>query len=290
MKGAGDLATGIACRLRNSGYDILMTEIAVPTTVRRTVAFSRVVYEGYCTIEGIEGVLIDYAGMKTASKTAAEIQGEIETVQNAGKIAVIVDENAQIAADYRPEVIVDAILAKKNLGTKITDAPLVIGVGPGFTAGEDVHAVIETKRGHDLGRVICQGCAIPNTGIPGEVGGYTIERLIKAAANGIFYPLVAIGEQVEKGQAVAEVAAQTDDMLSGAVRRIPSYAQMSGIVRGMLQKGVPVTQGMKVGDIDARCEIRHCYSISDKARAIGGGVLEAVAAYEHGSRRPVCIH
>lgn len=275
IKGAGDLATGIACRLRNSGYDILMTEIAVPTTVRRTVAFSRAVYEGRCVIEGIEGVLIENQDM----------QREIQTVQDAGKIAVIVDKDAKVAADYHPEVIVDAILAKKNLGTEITDAPLVIGVGPGFTAGEDVHAVIETKRGHDLGRVIYRGSAIPNTGIPGDIGGYTVERLIKAAAEGIFCPIASIGEQVEKGQAVAEVETRTEGMLQGNAVRIQSYAQMSGIVRGMLQVGVPVTKGMKVGDIDARCEISHCYSVSDKARAIGGGVLEAIAAYESMQRR-----
>ncbi len=262
IKGAGDLATGIACRLRNSGYDILMTDIAVPTTVRRTVAFSRAVYEGRCEIEGIEGVLV-----RTLQ--------EIGSIQAAGQVAVMVDEKAEIAALYQPEVIIDAILAKKNLGTRMTDAPLVIGVGPGFTAGQDVHVVIETKRGHDLGRVIRKGSAIPNTGIPGDVGGYTIERLIKAAADGAIHPLVNIGDKVSEGQPVAEVI--TADAGEPAV----TYARMSGIVRGMLQEGVSVTKGMKIGDIDARCEIRHCYSVSDKARAIGGGVLEAIAAYEH---------
>ncbi len=270
IKGAGDLATGIACRLKSSGYDILMTDIAVPTTVRRTVAFSRAVYEGGCTVEGVEGVL-------------AGTLEQIRLIQAAGKIAVIVDETAQIASVYRPEVIVDAILAKKNLGTRMTDAPLVIGVGPGFTAGKDVHAVIETKRGHDLGRVIRAGSAIPNTGIPGDIGGFTIERLIKASAEGIFYPLVSIGEQVEKGQAVAKVVPETLSRNGITGEGIVSYALMSGLVRGMLQEGVYVTAGMKVGDIDARCELRHCHTISDKARAIGGGVLEAVAAYEHGT-------
>ncbi|MDO5574585.1 MAG: selenium-dependent molybdenum cofactor biosynthesis protein YqeB [bacterium] len=289
IKGAGDLATGIACRLRNSGYDILMTDIAEPTTVRRTVAFSRAVYEGRCEIEGIEGVLVpsdqcrqecllecerDQAS-EWLRDTAGQILQEIESIQAAGKVAVMVDEKAEIAALYQPEVIVDAILAKKNLGTRMTDAPLVIGVGPGFTAEQDVHAVIETKRGHDLGRVIRKGSAIPNTGIPGDVGGYTIERLIKAAADGAIHPLVNIGDKVSEGQPVAEVI--TEDAEEPAV----TYALMSGIVRGMLQEGVSVTKGMKIGDIDARCEIRHCYSVSDKARAIGGGVLEALAAYEH---------
>ena len=164
----------------------------------------------------------------------------------------------------------DAIIAKKNIGTKMTDAPLVIGVGPGFTAGIDCHRVIETKRGHYLGRVIEAGSAIPNTGIPGNVGGYTVERIIRAGEDGIFVPKVSIGDQVEAGQVVA---------ISG---NTPVRAQITGIVRGLLQEGVRVTKGMKAGDIDARCEKAHCFTISDKARAIGGGVLEAVCGWEHG--------
>jgi xanthine dehydrogenase accessory factor len=270
IKGAGDLATGIAVRLFRCGYNILMTDIAVPTTVRRTVAFSRAVYDGHCEVEGIEGVLAN-----EQQEAERQLQ-QIEQLQADRKIAVIVDEKTDILKDYQPDVLVDAILAKKNLGTLITDAPLVIGVGPGFTAGVDVHAVIETKRGHDLGRVIYEGSAIPNTGIPGNVGGYTIERLIKAGVDGIFHPLTSIGEYVEQGQAVAEViVGQADKEVVGQ----PIYAQMSGIVRGMLQEGVYVTTGMKVGDIDARCEIAHCYTVSDKARSIGGGVLEAIITY-----------
>lgn len=152
----------------------------------------------------------------------------------------------------------------------MTDAPLVIGVGPGFTAGTDCHRVIETKRGHYLGRVIDKGSAIPNTGVPGNVGGYTVERLLRAADSGIFRPLAEIGDYVTEGQTVA---------FSG---NVPVKAQISGIIRGLLQAGVPVTKGMKAGDIDARCERNHCFTISDKARAIGGGVLEAVSAWEHG--------
>ena len=267
IKGAGDLATGIACRLKNSGYDILMTEIAEPTTVRRTVAFSRVVYERECEIEGIQGVLVE----------AAE---QINRIQLAGKVAVMIDEKAEIIEKYQPDILVDAILAKKNMGTKIEDAPLVIGVGPGFTAGNDVHVVIETKRGHYLGRVIREGSAIPNTGMPGDVGGFTTERLLRASAAGLFRPIAAIGDIVQNGQKVAEViVAETADKESV---HIPIYAQMTGIVRGMLQDGIMVIENMKVGDIDARCEKEHCYSISDKARAIGGGVLEAVVAFEHG--------
>ena len=256
IKGAGDLATGIASRLYNSGYQILMTDIAVPLTVRRTVALSRAVYEGKAEVETMTGILV-------------KNMDEAEKVLSDRNIPVIVDEKAEIRKDYQPDVVVDAILAKKNLGTRITDAPLVIGVGPGFTAGEDCHVVVETKRGHYLGQAIWKGSAIPNTGIPGNIGGFTVERIIRATADGIFEPVAKIGDMVEKDQIVA---------YSGGLE---IRAKMSGIVRGMLQDHVPVTKNMKCGDIDARCELEHCYTISDKARAVGGGVLEAVCGFEH---------
>lgn len=249
------MATGIASRLYHSGHKILMTERQEPLTVRRTVAFSRAVYEGNAEVEDMEA--------KRVTSLA-----EAYEVMNDGNIALIVDEEAKIRLEFCPDVVVDAILAKRNVGTKITDAPLVIGVGPGFFAGRDCHCVVETKRGHSLGQVIYDGAALPNTGVPGEVGGYTIERLLKATGNGKMEPLVAIGETVEKGQ----IAAYTGG--------VPVYAAMSGTVRGMLQTGVFVASGMKIGDIDARCEKEHCWTISDKARAIGGGVLEAVQCYE----------
>ena len=165
---------------------------------------------------------------------------------------------------YQPDVEVDAILAKRNLGTKIEDAPIVIGVGPGFTAGMDCHFVVETKRGHDLGRVITEGTAIPNTGVPGVIAGYAKERLICASGEGRFEPKAEIGDCVEKGQLVAMCG------------KNPVYAQMSGMIRGMLPEGIVVSKGMKCGDIDARREYAYCFTISDKARAVGGGVLEAI--------------
>lgn len=256
IKGAGDLATGIGFRLVKAGYDILMTEIEVPTTVRRTVAFSRAVYKGETTVEDLTAVRV-------------KKPEEIAPVQEEGKVPVIVDEKAGIAGFYKPDVVIDAIIAKENLGTAIDDAPFVIGIGPGFEAGVDCHAVVETKRGHYLGKVIWKGSAIPNTGIPGEIGGYSKERIIRAAADGDFEPIARIGEVVKEGQIVA---------LSGGE---PVHAMMPGIVRGLLQSGVKVTKGMKVGDVDARCAKNHCYTISDKARAIGGGALEAVCCYEH---------
>lgn len=256
IKGAGDLATGIGWRLKKAGYTVLMTETEVPTTVRRMVAFSRAVYKKTTEVEGV-------------CACRCRTLKEAETAIKEGKIPVIVDETAAIRKVWKPDVLVDAILAKRNLRTGMWDADFVIGVGPGFTAGEDCHAVVETKRGHYLGRVIWKGSAIPNTGVPGDVGGYTTERIIRAEAAGLFEPVARIGNMVEKGQVVAR---------SGGVDIL---AQISGIVRGMLQAGVPVTPGMKCGDIDARAEKEHCYTISDKARAVGGGVLEAIAAFEH---------
>lgn len=253
IKGAGDLATGIACRLHVCGFEIIMTESEIPTTVRRTVAFSRAVYEDSAEVEGIVA-------------RRAESAEDAERLLRKGEIPVVTDPAVRFLKQYKADVVVDAIIAKKNLGTTMQDAELVIGVGPGFTAGEDCHAVIETKRGHDLGRVIRRGSAIPNTGIPGEIAGYSIERLIKAEADGEFRAVVQIGDMVEKGEIVA---------YSGEV---PIYAQMSGLVRGMLQDGVAVQKGMKCGDIDARKERSYCETVSDKARAIGGGVLEAILA------------
>ena len=254
IRGAGDLATGIAARLYRCGHAVLMTEIPQPLTVRRTVAFSRAVCEGRARVEEMEAVLAgDYE--------------EAQRILKQGDIPVLVDEAARVREQFRPDVLVDAVIAKRNLGTKITDAPLVVGVGPGFTAGEDCHCVVETKRGHTLGRVIWEGCAIPNTGVPGNVGGYTKERLLRASADGRIHPMVSIGDRVEKGQ----IAAYTGN--------VPVYAAMSGLVRGMLQEGASVQEGMKIGDIDARCENAACYTISEKALAVGGGVLEAAETY-----------
>ena len=251
VKGAGDLATGTAVRLYRAGFQVVMTDIAQPTAVRRTVAFSQCIYDGQTTVEGI-----------TARK--AENRDQVRDILAAGEIPVLVDPQAAILAQLPFMVVVDAILAKKNLGTTISDAPIVLALGPGFTAGVDCHGVIETKRGHDLGRLILEGTAIPNTGVPGNVGGYTKERIIRAPADGPFEPVAQIGQQVNLGNVVAKV------------NGIPVTAQLTGIVRGMLPAGIPVTTGMKAGDIDPRCEVRHCFTVSDKARAIGGGVLEGI--------------
>ena len=190
IRGAGDLATGIALRLYRSGFDIVMSDIAVPTTVRRTVAFSPAVYEGEASVEGITGKFCENISM-------------IDTVMESGCIPVVVDPSGEIMKEYKPDVIVDAIIAKTNIGTKITDADIVIGVGPGFEAGVDCHAVVETKRGHNLGRVIWSGSAYPNTGVPGNIGGYTVERIIRATADGVFRAKVNIGDYVKSGDLLA---------------------------------------------------------------------------------------
>ena len=254
IKGAGDLASGIALRLHRCGFDLVMTDIAVPTTVRRTVAFSPAVYEGTAVVEDTTGVL-------------CQNQEEIQEAVRAGRIAVVVDEQGDIRNTWKPEVIVDAIIAKKNLGTTIEDAQTVIGVGPGFTAGVDCHCVVETKRGHNLGRCIWDGSAVPNTGVPGMIGGYDKERIIRASADGIFTGCVPIGDLVEKGQLV------------GKAGETPIYAEVGGVVRGLLQDGVAVCKGMKSGDVDPRGVVESCFTVSDKASAIGGGVLEAILSH-----------
>jgi len=255
IKGAGDLASGVAYRLFKSGFGIIMTEIAQPMVVRRTVSFAEAVYAGTVSVEGITAAIAD-------SREQAS-----DMVDN-GVIPVMIDPEAGIVKELQPEIVVDAIMAKKNLFTRIDDAPLVIGLGPGFTAGVDVDVVVETKRGHYLGRLIYDGSAIPDTGVPGEVMGYARERLLRAPADGVVKACCTIGDQINKGDIVAYVDST------------PLKAELNGVVRGMLQDGIRVTARTKMGDIDPRRET-DCYTISDKALAIGGGVLEAVCSYLH---------
>lgn len=249
IKSGGDIATGIAHRLHRSGYRVVITELPNPTVIRRTVSFAAAVYQGECQVEGITAKCV-------SSSQAASLPRNI--------IPVMVDPNCESLALFRPAALVDAILAKVNTGTSREDAPVTVGVGPGFYAGRDVHAVVETMRGHDLGRVILDGPALPNTGTPGDIGGYTVERLLRAPCGGSFLAAVRIGDTVSAGDTVAEVAGQ------------PVTAQIDGVVRGLLVDGLKVDKGMKIGDIDPRCRREHCFTISDKARAVGGGVLEAL--------------
>jgi len=261
IRGAGDLASGIALRLHRAGCDIVMLDVAVPTAVRRTVCFSEAIRLGRAEVEGVEAVL------------ARDVAEAASIASGHERIAVLVDPEGTCIPALKPECVVDAIIAKRNLGTTKDMAPIVIGVGPGFHAGTssgaDCHAAIETKRGHYLGRVIYDGSPIPNTGVPGNIGGYTTERVLRAPADGTFEPCASIGDMVKKGDVVAHVAGQ------------PVRANIDGVLRGLLQEGVPVTRGMKSGDVDPRCKAGHCCSASDKARAIGGGVLEALLHFSH---------
>lgn len=256
IKGAGDLATGAAVRLYRAGIPVVMTEVAQPTAVRRTVAFSQCMYDGAAQVEGI-------------SARRAEDAGAARRALERGEVPVLCDPAAAILGELPFDGVVDAILAKRNLGTKMDDAPIVVGIGPGFTAGEDCHAVVETMRGHTLGRVIYRGSALPNTNIPGLIGGYAGERVLRAPADGIFCQKLEIGAVVRAGDVAGEVAGQ------------PVKCTIDGVLRGILADGTPVFRGMKAGDVDPRCKPEYCTTASDKALAVGGGVLEAVLHLHH---------
>ena len=252
IRGAGDLASGIALRLHHAGLRLVLLDLEKPTAIRRTVCFSQALIFGRWQVEDVCAV-------------RAETPEDVEAAWAAGEIPVLADPDCRCLSWLRPDALVDAILAKRNLGTRISDAPVVIGVGPGFTAGEDCHAVVETMRGHTLGRVILSGSAIPNTGVPGNIGGFTIERVMHSENAGTFHALREIGDTVTALEPVAEIGG------------VPLRAKITGTLRGLLPEGFYVPcAGFKSGDVDPRCELSHCYTASDKALAVGGGVLEAV--------------
>lgn len=258
VRGGGDLATGTIHRLWSAGFPVLVLEAEHPAAIRRQVSLCEAVYEGQTTVEGLTAVRID----------APE---QAEPVMRDGKVPVLVDPEGTAIVPCHPAVVVDAILAKRNLGTTRDMAPLTVGLGPGFTAGQDVDVVIETRRGHNLGRIIRQGSAYPNTGIPGNIGGYTAERVIHAPQAGVFRNTRRIGDIVQQGEEIARI--ETGD----GICSIP--ATITGLLRGLLRDGYPVTKGFKVADIDPRQEeLANCFTISDKARCIAGSVLEVVCA------------
>lgn len=258
VRGGGDLATGTIHRLWSAGFRVLVLETKHPAAIRRQVSVCEAVYEGSTVIEGMRAIHVSSGN--EAEKVIAE-----------GNIPVLIDAAGESIEEKKPAVLVDAILAKKNLGTKRTMAPLTIALGPGFTAGADVDVVIETKRGHRLGRIIREGTAIPNTGIPGMVGGYAAERVIHAKTAGVLRNVRKIGDIVEKDEKIAYIETETGET---AV-----YASIPGIIRGLLRDGYPVTEGFKIADIDARVEeLANCFTISDKARCIAGSVLEVICA------------
>jgi xanthine dehydrogenase accessory factor len=261
VKGAGDLATGVMHRLARAGFMVMATELPEPTVVRRTVSFAEAVALGEMSVEGVIARL-------------ALSKEEIDAVLADGQVAIAVDPDGTLLRQMQPPVLVEATLSKYNSGITINDAPIVIALGPGYEAGRDAHAVIETNRGHNLGRVYYQGYAEPNTGVPGSIGGYALERLLRAPAAGIIYGKCHIGDMVQAGETVAEINVENGDML-------PIIATIPGILRGLLRDGLQVTTGMKVGDIDPRAAREHCFTISDKSRAVGGGVLEAILDISH---------
>jgi xanthine dehydrogenase accessory factor len=251
IRGAGDIASGVAFRLWHSGFSVVMTDLPQPTSIRRTICFSEAIINGTARVEDITG---------RHAKNAEEAREILRT----GEIAVLADPDGTEAKKLAPDAVVDAILAKRNIGTSKTDAEIVVGVGPGFTAGMDCHAVVETMRGHTLGRAYYAGAALPNTGVPGNIGGFTLERILRAPRAGVFHSAKAIGDTVEKGEICAYVDGE------------PIVSRIAGVLRGLLPDGLHVYAGMKSGDVDPRCELSHCYTVSDKALAVGGGVLEAI--------------
>lgn len=256
VRGGGDLATGTILKLYKCGFPVLVLECGRPSAIRRNVAFCEAVWQGSQRVEDVTCYL-------------AEDLAQARALLAEGKLAMLVDPQGDCIPSLRPLAVVDAILAKRNLGTCREMAPVTIALGPGFEAGADVDAVIETKRGHDLGRVIRKGQAVPNTGVPGIIGGYGKERVVYSPAAGILRNVRAITDTVKKGEIIAQI--QTDSGL------VPVRATLDGLLRGLIRDGYPVPEGFKIADIDPRAEqYQNCFTVSDKARCIAGGVLEAL--------------
>ncbi len=251
IRGGGEMATGVAHRLARAHFKVCMTEIPQPLAVRREVSFSEAIYDGEKEVEGIIARCVD-----SLEKIFQEWERKA--------IPILVDPVASIKVALKPDVLIDATLAKRNLGTHLSDAPLVIGLGPGFQAGEDVHMVVETNRGHHLGRLILKGCAEADTRVPGVIGGYASERVLRAPGPGRTLHVRKIGDKVKAGETILYVD------------QTPVKAEIPGVLRGLIREGIQVPQGIKVGDIDPRGIPELCYTISEKARAIAGGVLEGI--------------
>lgn len=260
VRGGGDLATGTIHRLWSAGFRTLVLETSKPAAIRRQVSVCEAIYQKKTVVEGM---VAEYA----ASSSQAE------TISNQGHVPVLIDPEGRIIGTLKPEIVIDAILAKRNLGTHRSMAPLTIALGPGFAAGEDVDVVIETQRGHNLGRVIRQGCAAPNTGVPGVIGGYSSQRVIHAPCDGTLKEIRSIGDIVHLDETIALI-------LDSEGNEVPVQASIPGIIRGLINNGYEVTKGLKIADIDPRLEEhKNCFTISDKARCIAGSVLEVVVKH-----------
>ncbi|MDO5688980.1 MAG: selenium-dependent molybdenum cofactor biosynthesis protein YqeB [Tissierellia bacterium] len=251
FRGGGDLATGAVQKIHRAGFKVLILEVPAPLCVRRTVSLSEAVYERVQRVEDISAVRISSLD-------------EMEEVFLQDKVPILIDPNAELIEAIHPLAIIDATIAKRNIGTNKSMAPISIALGPGYEAGVDVDYVVETNRGHHLGRLLFKGFAAENTGVPGVIGGYSKERVYYSPADGMVDSMKDIGDVVEEGQILAYVD------------EIPVRAAIRGLVRGMLRGGVPVKQGVKIADVDPRFEaLQNCYTISDKSRSVGGAVLEA---------------
>ncbi|WP_330392642.1 selenium-dependent molybdenum cofactor biosynthesis protein YqeB [Geosporobacter subterraneus] len=259
IKGAGDLATAVGHKLFRSGFSVIMTEVSQPTCVRRQVSFASAIYEKTWSVEGI-------------TAEAGESLEETMQILGKGRIPIIIDPQCSIQVSLQAPYLVDAILAKKNTGTKKEDAQVVIGLGPGFTAGEDVDIVVETNRGHNLGRIYFEGSAEADTGIPGDIDGYTQERVLRAPQEGFIRHMKNIGDRVSVSEVISFVGEQ------------PVQAGIEGLIRGLIHEGIYVKSGMKIGDVDPRGNFEYVNSISDKARNIAGGVLEAIMIKKNGRK------
>ena len=257
IRGGGDIATGVAYRLHKAGFPVIVLELERPLVIRRTVALASAVLDGTAKVEDLHAQL-------------AQSPEEAISLTKTGIIPVLVApqlNTSQFTLNYSQFIVIDARLAKRNIDTTIDQAPLVIALGPGFTAGVDCHAVIETMRGHTLGRVIWEGAALPNTGTPGIIAGKGKERVLRAPAAGIVNWRLEIGDLVADGDRIGSVAGQ------------PVLAPFDGVVRGLIAQETAVSQNLKIGDVDARQDVEACFTISDKALAIGGGVLEAILTW-----------
>ena len=275
VRGGGDIATGTIQALYRAGFSLLVLEVADPSAIRRQVALSEAVYDETASVE-------DVAARLCRSGKA------IERAWSKGEIPIIIDPKARAVAELQPWAVVDAILAKRNLGTTKDMARHVIALGPGFTAGSDADAVIETMRGHNLGRIIFEGQAAPNTGVPGLIGGYGKERVVHSPAAGRFYSLARIGSTVEKGQILGVIAkdALPEGYVPGPDDGAAVLAPLTGLVRGLIRDSYPVIEGFKIADIDPRQEeVKNCFTISDKARCIGGAVVTALLWLERRKRQ-----
>ena len=266
VRGAGDLATAVGIRLHNAGFDVIHLEVEKPTVIRRTVSFASALFEGSVVVEGV-------IARECTTK-------DVFHVLDDGEVPIVVDPSCEILKTLSPVALVDAIIAKKNLGTNRSMAPFTVALGPGFEAGKDVDAVIETQRGHRLGVIIKHGRAAANTGVPGVIGGFGKERVMHSPAAGVFRPVASIGEIVEAGQTIAFVESFAKSVNGAcALERIPVVTPIAGKVRGMLHEGLEVPVGFKVADVDPRGEATDHLTCSDKARAISGSVLEAIMGY-----------